>query len=215
MREVLRLNSQALALLLYSALHVGQQVDYWLSQIKDPWEQVAILVEAVNSKLIPIRRRAIVTLGQTVSLNPETASSKVIESLTTHLSDPDIDIRNQAIDALEQVVMANHTITNPKIASTLIELLSDQDWNVRDRAADTFNQVVKTNPEIINLQVVEALIHLIFSEESGVRRRAENALGYINLVKPTLVSQLLLKQDETLRITVTEALEQVKIATEG
>ena len=61
--DLLRLNDDAQALLLNSALQVGQDIEYWLNRIPEPTRRVELLTKATQNKLTIVRQRAAETLG--------------------------------------------------------------------------------------------------------------------------------------------------------
>ncbi|MGB0389883.1 MAG: HEAT repeat domain-containing protein, partial [Ardenticatenaceae bacterium] len=107
-RDVLRLKDDAQALLLHSALQVGQDVAYWLNRISDSTRRVELLSEATASKLPVMRQRAVQALG-TQDVPP------AVEPLVrAALHDPNLAVRDAACESLAQL-----TTQQPAIVARL------------------------------------------------------------------------------------------------
>lgn len=64
MRQLLRLDDQALELLLRSSLQVDYEVNYWLVRLEDDNRRLHVLTDAVNSRIPAVRQRAALLLGK-------------------------------------------------------------------------------------------------------------------------------------------------------
>jgi HEAT repeat protein len=110
-RDLLRLNDDAQALLLHSALQVGHDVEYWLNRIPEPTRRVELLTQATQNKLTIVRQRAAETLGT------QDVPQSVEPLLTLALHDPNMDVRDSARQSLAQ-------LTTQHIA--IVERLKDE-----------------------------------------------------------------------------------------
>ena len=96
-RDVLRLNDDAQALLLNSALQVGQDIEYWLNRVPEPTHRVELLTKATQNKLTIVRQRAAKTLGS------QDMPQSVAPLLTLALHDANMDVRDTASQSLAQL----------------------------------------------------------------------------------------------------------------
>ncbi|MGB0385394.1 MAG: sister chromatid cohesion protein PDS5 [Ardenticatenaceae bacterium] len=103
-RDLLRLNDDAQALLLHSALQVGHDIEYWLHRISDSAQRIALLSEATDNKLPVMRQRAVQILG-TQDIPPAVAPL-----LTAALHDSNLAVRDAARQSLAQLTQQHSAI---------------------------------------------------------------------------------------------------------
>ncbi|MGB0383603.1 MAG: HEAT repeat domain-containing protein [Ardenticatenaceae bacterium] len=111
-RDLLRLNDDAQALLLQSALQVGQDIEYWLNRIPEPTRRVELLTQATQSKLTIVRQRAAETLGT------QDVPESVEPLLTLALHDRNMDVRDTASQSLAQLTKQHIAIVERLIRET-------------------------------------------------------------------------------------------------
>jgi HEAT repeat protein len=64
LRQLLRLNDEAVELLLRSSLQVDYEVDYWLERLEDDNRLLHVLTDAAHSRIPVVRQRAALLLGK-------------------------------------------------------------------------------------------------------------------------------------------------------
>jgi len=129
-REELRLNGDAQAFLLRSALQVGQDVDYWLTRVAEPDRLLAVLAEAANRDEAAVRQRAAEAMGS----QDVRGSVAPLRALALH--DGEAEVR-----AAARVSLAALSRQRPCVVAELQNALAHADRTARRRVFKTLAQL--------------------------------------------------------------------------
>ncbi|MGB0385560.1 MAG: sister chromatid cohesion protein PDS5 [Ardenticatenaceae bacterium] len=154
-RDVLRLNDDAQALLLHSALQVGAEISYWLNRIPSPTRRVELLAQATQNKLTIVGQRAAETLGT------QDVPQSVDPLLALALHDPNMDVRDTARQSLAQLTKQHTAIVERLTRSAAADETENTTSSTRAAALRTLTYLpISGLPFALRAQVLMMRVRL-------------------------------------------------------